>query len=420
MPKLPKQFDPERSIHKGPFAFWVKRVLNSTNITEEDLIPSQKDLELISRLAYERDEVGDRLANLILKDRKLAKMLEQGLENGSASLENPPSELIEFLAHYENIPEWAYLGDLKKFTAQSKGNNLSIAKKVAPRFFLDGFAMAVGFFIGANYPGVGQSISCTGSVSRGSSRMAQTMQYVDDMMNVKEFEIHGKAWKSNARVRLAHAFARIQIERNSRWDKEYYGEIISEFDNLIFLSGLTYLFEFASTFGIGKRGAEALDVQINAMQYLLGAPKELVTMSMEDNLRLFVMVIAHLDDSPHTARQVVKAFHENEYFRPENTYDEKVKREMSFIVANLFTRVMWGNVMADEIGLDDTYKGIPLKPLANIMAKPPMGVNTLALIVIKAAVNIVGGVTKVTMVRKLKSAITHKDMTSDYSGSFEK
>ncbi len=414
-PRIPKQFKAYRAISDGPFAYWVDGIVSSSNLTMADLKPTEKDLELISRLAYQRDEVGDRLAALILKDHRVAKQLDQGLDKGIASLDNPAPELVKFLEHYENIPDWAYLPDLKKFVLCSRSENVSIAKKIAPPFFLDGFAMAAGFFIGANYPGVGHSIVSTGSVARGSIRMNQTMQYVDDMMNVKDFQPFGKAVRSNAKVRLAHAFARTQIVRAGKWDVDYYGEIISEFDNLIFLSGLTYLYTFAGKFGIRKRGKQALKIQLKAMQYLLGAPKELVTMSLEDNMRLFVMVVAHLDDSPHTARQVVRAFQNNTYFRPTDTLGGKVKRELSFLTANLFSRTFWGNGMADEIGLNKTYYGLPLNTIADALSEPPTIAAKLSPYIINAGVQMIGFAQSIARLRKKTKM---ESDTTPYRGSF--
>lgn len=386
--RIPQQFKPKRAIENGPFAHWVNRMIKRTDLTMQDLEPTAADLELISKLAYQRDKVGDRLAALIMRDRKVYQQLDQALEQGLESLNDPAPELVEFVRHYEELPEWSYLNDLREFIASSKGEGVSVAKKSAPRFFLDGFAMAGGFFIGANYPAVGHSIVSTGSVASGSMRMKQTMQYVDDMMDVKEFELHGKALRSNAKVRLAHAFARIQIERSGLWDEDYYGEIISEFDNMIFLSGLTFLSVFAGQFGIGDRGKKALEIQIKAMQYLLGAPKEIVTMSLEENMRFFTMVVAHLDDSPRSARQVVRSFHDNEYFRPTDTLKGRIERELSFLLANLFCRTFWGNGMADEIGLEDSYRGIPLSKLCDFVANPPASIEKATQVLMQSGVKL--------------------------------
>lgn len=270
--------------------------------------------------------------------------------------------------------------DLKKFQAnektplKSRNNN---NKKPFPIFLLDGVAMAAGFFVGANYPAVGQSIVATGSVASGSSRMKQTMQYVDDMVNVNDFEQFGKAVQSNAKVRLAHAIARKQIERSGLWDREYYGEIISDFDTMIFLSGITLQKDLLKDAELSERAIESMRIQAKAMQYLLGAPKEIVTMQLQDNKRFFVIVVAHLDDSPETARKVVQAFRDNEYFRPTKTLKEKLSREMAFLTANLVTRVSWGNVMADSIGLDKKMFGLPLESIANVMSEPPQALMKL-------------------------------------------
>lgn len=421
--RIPAQFKPERAVKDGPFAYWVTRMIEHTHLTLEDLEPTEADLKLISKLAYQRDEVGDRLAALIMRDRKVYPQLDQALEQGLASLQNPAPELVEFMEHYEQQPDWSYLQELREFIETSKGDGVSVAKKAAPRFFLDGFAMAGGFFVGANYPAVGHSIVSTGSVASGSMRMKQTMRYVEDMMDVKEFELQGKALQSNAKVRLAHAFARIQIERSGLWDNDYYGEIISEFDDMIFLSGLTFLSVFASQVGIGSRGKKALEIQIKAMQYLLGAPREIVTMSLEENMRFFTMVVAHLDDSPQSARQVVKSFHENEYFRPTDTFKGKVERELSFLLANLFCRTFWGNEMADDIGLDTSYWGIPISKFSAFVSNPPKSVSKSADAFLQSGVKLSKFLQANSFLKKVRAVFqgnrsTKKNKADTYSGSF--
>ena len=366
--KIPQQFKPQRDIFGGPFGFWVKNALKMCpDLTAEMLEPTQKDLELIALLAGQTDELGNAMANAIIEDSRLAKMLDDGLENGLASLDNPPQVLIDFLSYYENVPEWAYAEDLAVFLDESVGRGTPNLRP--PLFLLDGVAMAAGFFVGANYPAVGQSLVATGSVASGTARMIQTMKYVDAIADVRNFVPHGAAIQASAKVRLAHGFARRMIAQSGQWDKDYYGEIISDFDNMIFLSGL--MLQEDRQKNLSERALRAMRIQMKAVQYLLGAPKELVTMTPLESKRFFTMVVAHLDDSPETAKQVVQSFHENDYFRPDSSWQGKVSRELSFLTANLITRLSWGNQMANEIGLETRSWGIPLDRTANFLNRPP-------------------------------------------------
>lgn len=89
--KLPKQFKPNRIIEDGPFGPWVEKTLKrSTDLNLESLVPTKSDLALISKLAFQTDDLGNNLADAILKDRKIAHQLEKGLAEGIASLESPP------------------------------------------------------------------------------------------------------------------------------------------------------------------------------------------------------------------------------------------------------------------------------------------------------------------------------------------
>lgn len=358
--RLPQQFKPDRAAEDGAFFPWVSLAMQWVpSLTRADLDPTEADLQLISTLAYQTDDLANALAEEIFKNGLVAKQLEEGLVNGIASLQNPPQVLVDYLAYYEALP--AYLESIglsDELTILSNNKAVTNISHVIG----DGVAMSVGFFVGANYPAVGQSIVSTGSVASGSNRMVQTLKFVDDASQPNAFKTHGVGIQACAKVRLAHAFARKQIARKNNWDENYYGVAISEFDNMIFLSGI-----FMSVVLRGRAKNPVVEAKIRGMQYGLGAPKALLALSTMEIFRFFNMCLAHLDDSPETARQVVKNFHENDYFRETKTFQGKVNREISLQLANLTSRVLYGNKMADDIGLARWYSGLYLPLLANYL-----------------------------------------------------
>lgn len=209
---------------------------------------------------------------------------------------------------------------------------------------------------------------------------------------------------------MAHGFARKMIERSGQWDKEYLGEIISDFDNMIFLSGLTLVEDRLPN--LSQSELNALRLENKAIHYLLGAPKELVTMSAQESKRFFMMAIAHLDDSPGTARQVVKNFQDNEYFRPTDTWRQKLSREGAFITANLLTRINWGDEMADNIGLQRKIYGLPMDSIASFIKDPPAPVKRLQPFARKA------GKYAIKLAAKKAKYRAGSDDKSTYSGSY--
>lgn len=407
--KLPKQFKPERGVFDGPFGPWVKNALAaSKDVTADMLVPTESDLKLISKLAFNVDELGTRMAEAIMAKGPLGGQLNKGLEQGLGSLEDPPEVLREFLAYYEDLPEWSYKKELEDYLSNEPES--SVAKPPLVTFLGDGYAMAVGFFVGANYPAVGQSLVATGSVARGASRMVESLKWVDATRDLRNFVPHGSAITTSAKVRVAHGFARKMIERSGQWDKEYLGEIISDFDNMIFLSGLTLVEDRLPN--LSQSELNALRLENKAIHYLLGAPKELVTMSAQESKRFFMMAIAHLDDSPGTARQVVKNFQDNEYFRPTDTWRQKLSREGAFITANLLTRINWGDEMADNIGLQRKIYGLPMDSIASFIKDPPAPVKRLQPFARKA------GKYAIKLAAKKAKYRAGSDDKSTYSGSY--
>jgi len=383
--KLPGQFKPHRPISEGPWSTFIERALTrQPAITPDDLIPTQQDLALISRLAFSRDELADNLATLIFNDRSIAAQLEKGLAEGIASLQNPPKALVDFLDYYENMPSWTYMPELQKRMATEEGQAFLNAKRIPKQknpfsqALEDGARLTTGFFIGAYYPAVGQSIVTTGSVARGSNRVIQTFKFFDDTSDVRDFMPFGKAVQAGAKVRLGHAFARKQIEKAGTWNKDYYGEIISDFDNMIFASGIILGVNAIQSPDFKKYGVDAG----KAMTYFLGAPKQLQELEPLEIYRFFLMSVSHLDGSPETAKQVYAAFKNNEHYKPEKTLEDKFYKNLTYFFANLMTRIIWGNTIANEIDMEKWFYGIPMESLANTLSDR---INTEPS---KAAVNI--------------------------------
>jgi hypothetical protein len=369
--KLPGQFKPDRPISEGPWNIYVNRAIaRQSGISKQDLVPTQKDLQLISSMAYSRDELADNLATLIFQDRKVAHQLEKGLSKGIASLENPPKALVDFLDYYENMPGWTYMNELQKRMATKEGKDFLKTKRRESqensflRALEEGARLTAGFFVGAYYPAVGQSISLTGSVAKGSARVVQTFKFFDDTSDVRDFLPFGKAVQAGAKVRLAHAFARKQIEKTGAWDKEYYGEIISDFDNMIFASGIILGVNATQSPNFKKYGVDPG----KAMTYFLGAPEELLKRDQSEIYRFFLMSVSHLDGSPETASQVYKSFKSNEHYRPVRTIEDRFYKELTYFFANLLTRIIWGNEIAAEIKMEKTFYGIRLASLSDYLS----------------------------------------------------
>lgn len=370
--KLPGQFKPDRAISDGPWSAYVTNALaRQSSLTIDDLTPTQKDIELISNLAFTRDDLADNLATLIFENRQLAHQLEKGLAEGIASLENPPQALVDFLDYYENMPDWTYMKELQKRMETVEGKKFLNAERAPAqknafmKALEEGARLTAGFFVGAYYPAVGQSIVITGSVAKGSNRVIQTFKFFDDTSDVRDFMPFGKAIQAGAKVRLGHAFARKQIERTGKWDKDYYGEIISNFDNMLFASGIILGVNATQSGYFKKYGVDPG----KAMTYFLGAPEELLQLDQEEIYRFFLMCVSHLDGSPDTAKQVYQSFRSNEHYKAEKSLEEKFYKELTYFFANLMTRIIWGNRIAAEIGMEKYFYGLPLEPLADYLTE---------------------------------------------------
>jgi len=371
--RLPGQFKPDRRVEDGPFAAYVATVRRAIPAMRKiDLEPTAEDLQLVSTLAYETDDLADALAAAILVDPTLAAQLDRGLADGIASLDEPPQVLVDYLDYYENIPDWA---DYEKLAGAhvgpeasgGDGAQLAAARSPIARVLLEAIALGSGFYIGANYPAVGQSLRATGTITNGNARVLQTARWAQDTFATPgALARFGIGIQSSAKVRLAHAFARRQIEAWGEWDEDYYGTPISSFDNMVFLSGLLMLPDVAVALGTpaDSPSVELSRLQTRSVQYLLGAPRRLVEMPTDRIRRFFVLVVGHLDESPETARPVVESIRTG--YRPAVGLRQRLSRAMTLLVANMFVRRAWGNGMADRIGLERFWWGLPVPWLSHV------------------------------------------------------
>jgi hypothetical protein len=374
-PRIPGQFNPRRSIEDGPFATYVRTTQRAVPaLRTMDLEPNDEDLKLVSALAYETDALADALALAIRHEPPLAAQLEKGLAEGIATLTDPPDVLVKYLDYYENIPAWADYGSL---AARAIGPDwqdfedarVPLTRIPTVRVFLDAVALASGFYVGANYPAVGQSLLATGAVEKGNSRIVQTARWAEETFETPgSLARFGVGIQSSAKVRLAHAFARQQIAEWGRWDEDYYGKPISAFDNMVFLSALLLLPDIVTASGapVDPRWIELRRVQTRTVQYLLGAPQRLVTMPDDQMKRFFVVVVGHLEQSPDTARAVTHAIRHSPHFRPVASLRDRIQKTMTLLVANMFVRQTWGNTMANAIGLETRWMGVPMRWLSRM------------------------------------------------------
>lgn len=343
-------------------------------LAQVDLEPTIADLDLVSTLAYESDDLADALADAIMRDRTIADQLTQGLAQGIASLRDPPQVLVDYLDYYENIPEWADYAMLAKQmlgpdSPRMESSRLPLTRMPGARVLLDAVALGSGFYVGANYPAVGQSLVATGTVTTSNRRVVQTARWAEETFETpNSLARFGVGIQSSAKVRLAHAFARRQVHASGHWDEDYYGKPISSFDNMVFLSGLLLLPDIVVASGapVDRRWIELRRLQTRMVQYLLGAPRRLVTMPSDQMVRFFVMVVGHLDESPETARAVVESIRDGKHFRPTRNRQQHVERVMTLLIANMFVRRTWGNAMADRIGLPRWWMAMPVPWMTRI------------------------------------------------------
>lgn len=216
------------------------------------------------------------------------KMLNQALDHGIESLDNPPTELVELFHHLDNPPDW-YDPDLWE-RGRRLWNDSSLAAKYG-MVIGDGFGTFVGDEVAYATGATGRFVNDT------LRRNLETTAWFRKMTYRGALERFSQPFKDTVRVRLMHSLVRAGLRRS--WGDEQFAHHGNPISNSMMMGA-------AMTFGLipplidhqhGRTRTHA-DLEAAVMYwayiaYVFGVAEELIPKTVAEGMETMDYMVAY-------------------------------------------------------------------------------------------------------------------------------
>lgn len=280
--------------------------------------------------------------------RAALAMFNQALEQGLASIAEPPEPLRRFFEEVEAVPAWLSRGTLVR--ACNAVDRVSLGH---------GYVLfSVSLLAGYVSSGITKTLAATGELARmAPRRVAETSKFVDDVYDSRTLGRNTDGFKSTVRVRLMHAFVRQKL-LSSGWDTARWGVPINQAD----MAGTVLSFSIAYMLGLRALGflipARDREALIHLWRYvgrLLGVQDTLLAATEIESMRLLWLAAASQEGPDGDGRALAQALLTVPgAYRPPGRLGELVGAFDTAFSAG-FTRFFVGDAAADGLGLPNTW-----------------------------------------------------------------
>jgi hypothetical protein len=340
--------------------------------------PSAGQIEEIKRHML----MGDTLADAVVAMYKTLpagqgrKLLDQALEQGIESLDNPPQELVALFEQVDDEPIWLDRDKLKLACDVSRRVGLS------GELVLRNLAL-MGGYLGA---AAAKPLVFTGQLNRMTSRrLVETGKFWMDVTTVGGLERSEDGFKSAVRVRMMHAQVRAMLLQSDKWNMQW-GHPLNQWDTMatvlefsaIFLTGLRSI-----GFIFSKREREAVIHLWRYIGYLMGVEERILPTCEADAMRALYHVMATICESDEDTRKLGMALAEAPMqFAGDGWLSQSMaKAERTLRIG--YTRFILGDKAGDDLGLPQTAAKyfwpaqIPLRVGSELVRMSVPGLNRM-------------------------------------------
>jgi hypothetical protein len=231
------------------------------------------DLEFITSHYNIGDEIGYRAYAALKPLKGRGKTLfDQAVAHGIGSIENPPAELVELFESVDTVPDWVDWEQLHRG---------SVAYWRAGKLVVMSLAYAA---IGAGFRTYGGSRPLVLSrrlIERDQvgRRLVETLRWAAESSKPEGMRRTGDGFRITMQVRWIHAAVRYHLSRNSDWDWQDWGLVVSNVDS-IYTMGC--LFCEAVIDALKKAGIQLSDREIEDITalwryigHIMGIPEDI-------------------------------------------------------------------------------------------------------------------------------------------------
>lgn len=212
--------------------------------------------------------------------------LEQALEHGIDSVDNPLPELVAFIEALAVVPDWV---DYEKLDRAGQ----AMARLPLHMIFM--LTVSLGFPLSYISSRINEVLACGDLDKRAGARVAETIGWIVHCSSLGGMQRFGEGFKATARVRIVHAYIRAGV-RSKGWDADVLGEPINQLHQMITLVPLLGIILVGQLLGIRLDSGErkAIIHLFRYMAHVTGVVPELQVSSLKDLLKV-TWIGAHLE-----------------------------------------------------------------------------------------------------------------------------
>lgn len=348
MQELP--LDPARLSRVGdPNRPGVKKVRTLFKwMLGSDPQPTERQMAVIRESILSGDPLADAVVGMYgqLPAGQGRKMVDQALEQGIASVDNPPAELIALFRQVDHEPIW-----LDRELLQL-GCEVSYRVGMSGELVLRNMSLMGGYLAGA----AAKPLVFTGQLDRmANRRLVETGKFWMDVNTPGGLERDQEGFKSAVRVRMMHAQVRSMLLKSDSWDMRW-GYPLNQWDSMgtilefsvIFLTGLRamgYLFS--------RREREAVVHLWRYVGYLMGVDERILPTNERDSMRALYQLMATIGESDEDTRRLGEAL-ANASLQDRDGWLQENLGKLEYTLRAGYTRYILGDEAADKLGLPRT------------------------------------------------------------------
>jgi len=273
----PERLMPWRTASRKYLPDWLSRLVFTA-----PLAPTPAEWQAVSDGVRQGDPLMDAVVDWMFETgpRQAKPLFDRALQQGIASIDNPPPALKAFFDHIEQPPAWLQPELLDKGALVSHlGGNVGF-------FVLRDMALMGGYVY---FNSMNQTLAASGALGKQTSqRLGETGKWLNDVTEPGGMSRFGPGFTTTVRVRLVHALVRRNLQRKPDWNLQRWGVPINQID-----MQATYLaFGPVSLLGARLFGVPVLPSQSAAFMHLwryvgwlMGVDESRLAITERDGLR---------------------------------------------------------------------------------------------------------------------------------------
>lgn len=339
--QTPQRFQPDLNAVPPEMTAFARRFMRGVSP------PTEAHVDALGEALLRGDPLADAWVEFAaehLSHQRAQEWVERAINHGIDRLYQPPESLIALFEDLERVPLWLDddLLDLARRTVRRSGP--------VGNWLLVNVALMGGY----RYEGVIQPLLMTGRLTDyAPRRLADTTQFVQDVISERGLHRSGRGYRAVIRVRLLHAHIRYHLRRSKDWSNDRWGEPINQADMLAtqLLFSLSYLVT-GSVMGASFSARETQSV-IHLWRYvghLIGIDAHLLPATEEEARRAFYLIGITQSLAGEEVAQLGRALHEVPLSLADSALSRLSARASMSIRAGI-SRLFLGDEAMDHLGL---------------------------------------------------------------------